>query len=308
MAYTFTLAGDMETRAQLLQHLDTIALQEGGLLHWTQTSSETSASLAVEISSYVLLASLSASPLSTTDLGYTSRIVRWLVRQQNAYGGFSSTQDTVVALQALALYSARVFSREGTSTVTVQSPSGRQHLFEVNQNNKLLYQERAMQDTEGKYSVEVKGSACASVQVALHYNIPTPTDSTTLSIKVKPEVDCNSNSLRPRVTLKLQSQYHGKELTTNMIIVDLKMLSGFDPDPESLGRLRGSLLVDRVDTKDDHVLMYLRELPSLFQPFNHTLDIIQELPVQNLKPAVVMIYDYYQPSDQAETEYVFPCK
>ena len=36
----------------------------GGLLHWTQTSSETSASLAVEISSYVLLASLSASPLS----------------------------------------------------------------------------------------------------------------------------------------------------------------------------------------------------------------------------------------------------
>ncbi|CAB1347764.1 unnamed protein product, partial [Coregonus sp. 'balchen'] len=307
LAYTFTLAGDMETRAQLLQHLDTIALQEGGLLHWTQTSSETSASLAVEISSYVLLASLSASPLSSSDLGYASRIIRWLVRQQNAYGGFSSTQDTVVALQALALYSTRVYSREGASTVTVQSPSGAQHLFDVNQNNKLLYQERTLQDTEGKYSVEVKGSACASVQVALHYNIPTPTDSTTLSIQVKTEVDCNSNSLRPRVMLKLQSQYHGKELTTNMIIVDLKMLSGFAPDPESLGRLRSSLQVDRVDTKDDHVLMYLTELPSLF-PFNHTLDIIQELPVQNLKPAVVKIYDYYQPSDQAETEYVFPCK
>ncbi|CAB1338709.1 unnamed protein product, partial [Coregonus sp. 'balchen'] len=242
-----------------------------GLLHWTQTSSETSASLAVEISSYVLLASLSASPLSSSNLGYASRIIRWLVRQQNAYGGFSSTQNTVVALQALALYSTRVYSREGASTVTVQSPSG---------------------DTEWKYSVEVKGSACASVQVALHYNIPTPTDSTMLSIQVKTEVDCNSNSLRPRVTLKLQChtcqnqtlisqaslcfhKYHGKELTTNMIIVDLKMLSGFDP--ESLG-----------------------EVTSLF-PFNHTLDIIQELPVQNLKPAVVKIYDYYQLSDQAET-------
>uniref|UniRef100_A0A8C7TCF8 Alpha-macroglobulin receptor-binding domain-containing protein n=1 Tax=Oncorhynchus mykiss TaxID=8022 RepID=A0A8C7TCF8_ONCMY len=200
LAYTFTLAGDMETRAQLLQHLDTVAIRERGLLHWTQTSSETSASLAVEISSYVLLASLSASPLSTTDLGYASHIVRWLVRQQNAYGGFSSTQDTVVALQALALYSTRVFSREGTSTVTVQSPSGGQHLFNVNQNNKLLYQESALQDTEGKYTVEVKGSACASVQ-----------------------------------------------------------------------------------------------LPSLL-PLKHTLDIIRELPVQNLKPAVVKIYDYYQPS------------
>ncbi|CAB1344318.1 unnamed protein product, partial [Coregonus sp. 'balchen'] len=257
-----------------------------GLLHWSQSSSETSPSLEVETSAYVLLASLSASPLSTSDLGYASRIVRWLVRQQNAYGGFSSTQDTVVALQALALYSTRVFSRGGASTVTVQSPSGHQYLFYVNQNNKLLYQERALQDTEGKYSIEVKGSACASVQVALHYNIPTPTKSTTLSIQVTPEVDCNSKSLRPRVTLKLQCQYHGKELTTNMIIVDLKMLSGFSPDPDSLGRLRGSSQVDRIDTKDDHVLTYLTELTSLF-PFTITLDIIQELPVQNLKPAVM---------------------
>uniref|UniRef100_A0A8L0DVB0 Uncharacterized protein n=1 Tax=Oncorhynchus mykiss TaxID=8022 RepID=A0A8L0DVB0_ONCMY len=299
LAYTFTLAGDMETRARLLQHLDTISFQEGGLLHWSQSSSETSPSLEVEISSYVLLASLSASSRSTSDLGYASRIVRWLVRQQNAYGGFSSTQDTVVALQALALYSTRVFSRGGASTVTVRSPSGDRCLFHVNQNNKLLYQERALQDTEGKYSVEVQGSACASVQVVLRYNVPSPTRSTTLSIQVTPEVDCNRKSLRPRVT------YHGKELTTNMIIVDLKMLSGFSPDPDSLGRLRGSSQVDRVDIKDDHVLMYLTELTSL--PFHITLDIIQEFPVQNLKPAVVKIYDYYQPSDQAETEYVFPC-
>uniref|UniRef100_A0AAZ3S9J4 Alpha-2-macroglobulin-like n=1 Tax=Oncorhynchus tshawytscha TaxID=74940 RepID=A0AAZ3S9J4_ONCTS len=306
LAYTFTLAGDMETRARLLQHLDTISFQEGGLLHWSQSSSETSPSLEVEISSYVLLASLSASSRSTSDLGYASRIVRWLVRQQNAYGGFSSTQDTVVALQALALYSTRVFSRGGASTVTLRSPSGDRCLFHVNQNNKLLYQERALQDTEGKYSVEVQGSACASVQVVLRYNVPTPTRSTTLSIQVTPEVDCNRKSLRPRVTLKLQSRYHGKELTTNMIIVDLKMLSGFSPDPDSLGRLRGSSQVDRVDIKDDHVLMYLTELTSL--PFRITLDIIQELPVQNLKPAVVKIYDYYQPSDQAETEYIFPCK
>lgn len=31
-------------------------------------------------------------------------------------------------------------------------------------------------------------------------------------------------------------------------------------------------------------------------PINHTLDLIQETPVQNLKPALVKIYDYYQPS------------
>lgn len=71
-----------------------------------------------------------------------------------------------MALQALALYSTRVFSRGGASTVTVRSPSGDRCLFHVNQNNKLLYQERVLQDTEGKYSIEVQGSACASVQVS----------------------------------------------------------------------------------------------------------------------------------------------
>uniref|UniRef100_A0A6Q2X6G0 Alpha-2-macroglobulin bait region domain-containing protein n=1 Tax=Esox lucius TaxID=8010 RepID=A0A6Q2X6G0_ESOLU len=252
LAYTFTLAGDMEMRTLLLQHLDKMALQEGGLLHWTQTSSETSASLAVEISSYVLLASLSASPLSTADLGYSSRIVRWLVKQQNSYGGFSSTQDTVVALQALSLYSTKVFSKEGSSTVTVKSLSGGQNVFDVNQNNKLLYQERQLQDVVGKYTVEVKGSACASVQVYGFLHL-------------------------------FSNRYGGKEQNTNMIIVDMKMLSGFSPVPESLLELQSAV------------------------PHNCSLDIVQQLPVKNLKPAVVKIYDYYQPSDQAETEYVFPC-
>uniref|UniRef100_A0A4W6FDL3 Alpha-2-macroglobulin-like n=1 Tax=Lates calcarifer TaxID=8187 RepID=A0A4W6FDL3_LATCA len=304
MAYVFTLAGDMNTRAVLLQHLDTVALKEGGILRWSQTATEMSASLSVEIASYVLLAKLSASP-TAEDLGYTSRIVRWLTGQQNYYGGFSSTQDTVVALQALALYSTLVFSPEGSSTVTVQSPSG-QLTFDVNQNNKLLYQEKILQDVTGKYSLEVKGTACAAMQISLHYNIPTPTDVTTVSVEVKPEANCTSKSHRPKLTLNISSLYSGKETTTNMVILDIKMLSGFTPDSESLKRLRGALLVDHVEQKEDHVLVYMQELPKDIG-INHSLEIIQVLPVQNLKSAVVKIYDYYQPSDQAETEYICPC-
>uniref|UniRef100_A0A8P4KS46 Alpha-2-macroglobulin-like n=1 Tax=Dicentrarchus labrax TaxID=13489 RepID=A0A8P4KS46_DICLA len=299
LAYVFTLAGDMETRAHLLKHLDTVALNQGGFLHWSQTATETSASLSVEISSYVLLAKLSASP-TAEDLGYAARIVRWITGQQNYYGGFSSTQDTVVALQALALYSSLVFSPGGSSTVTVQSPSG-QLTFGVNQDNKLLYQEEVLKDMTGKYSLVVQGNACASVQISLHYNIPTPADVTTLSVEVKPEADCTGKSQRPKLTLK----YSGKENTTNMVILDIKILSGFVPDPESLKRV-SALLVDRVEQKEDHVLVYIQELPKDI-PINHSLELIQELPVQNLKPAVVKIYDYYQPSDQAETEYIFPC-
>ncbi|XP_041850344.1 pregnancy zone protein-like isoform X2 [Melanotaenia boesemani] len=304
LAYVFTLAGDTETRAHLLRHLDTVAIKEGGFIHWSQTATEKSDSLSVEISSYVLMAKLSG-PFSPEDLGYTSSIVRWLTGQQNHYGGFSSTQDTVVALQALALYSTVVFSPEGSSTVTVLSPSG-QRTFDVNPVNKLLYQEEMLQDVTGKFSLEVKGAACASVQISQHYNIPTPSDVTTLSVKGEPESNCTSKSQRPKLTLKLQSLYSGKESSTNMVILDIKSLSGFVPDPDSLTQLKSAQLVDRVEQKEDHVLVYLQELRN-GTAINHSLELVQELPVKNLKPAVVKIYDYYQPSDQAEIEYIYPC-
>ncbi|MEQ2249308.1 hypothetical protein ILYODFUR_027936 [Ilyodon furcidens] len=232
LAYVFTLAGDMETRAHLLQHLDSVAIKQGSFIHWSQTATETSASLSVEISSYVLLAKLSTSH-TAEDLGYASSIVRWLTTQQNHYGGFSSTQDTVVALQALSLYSSLMFSPEGSSTVTVQSPSG-QLTFDVNPDNKLLYQEKMLQDVTGKYSLEVKGTACASVQISHHYNIPTVTAATTLWVKVELEANCSSKSHKLRLNMKLQSLYSGKEDTTNMVIVEIKVLTGFAPDSESL--------------------------------------------------------------------------
>uniref|UniRef100_A0A8B9KH47 Alpha-2-macroglobulin bait region domain-containing protein n=1 Tax=Astyanax mexicanus TaxID=7994 RepID=A0A8B9KH47_ASTMX len=166
LAYTFSLAGENEIRGQLLKKLDTVAIVGDGRLHWSRSATEDSDSLSVEISSYVLLAALSTDELSAADLGYANRIVSWLVRQQNPYGGFSSTQDTVVALQALALYSTKVYSSNGSSTVTVQSADKETHSFEVNQNNKLLYQEKSLQNVPGKYSVSVNGSTCASVQVS----------------------------------------------------------------------------------------------------------------------------------------------
>uniref|UniRef100_A0A671M5G4 Alpha-macroglobulin-like TED domain-containing protein n=1 Tax=Sinocyclocheilus anshuiensis TaxID=1608454 RepID=A0A671M5G4_9TELE len=165
LAYTFSLAGETSTRAQLLNALDNVAITEGNELHWSQTSSGDT--LAVEISSYVLLAVLSVQPLTTANLGYANRIVNWLVTQQNPYGGFSSTQDTVVALHALSLLAAEVFSLEGSNTITVQSSSvaGELYNFNVNRDNRLLYQEKLLKNVPGRYSVRAKGSTCVSVQV-----------------------------------------------------------------------------------------------------------------------------------------------
>uniref|UniRef100_A0A667Z5P3 Alpha-2-macroglobulin bait region domain-containing protein n=1 Tax=Myripristis murdjan TaxID=586833 RepID=A0A667Z5P3_9TELE len=296
LAYVFTLAGDMKTRALLLEQLDKDAVRRGEM-----STCKTSDSLSVEISAYVLLAKLSASSTTREELGSASGIVRWLASQQNSYGGFSSTQDTVVALQALALYSSQVFTPEGSSSVLAQSPSG--HLtFEVDPTNKLLYQEKQLKDVAGKYQFEVKGTACVAVQLALHYNIPVVTNDTSFSIQIKPEADCKT-SLRPKVNLKLTSEYRGKESTTNMVILDIKVLSGFVPDPQGIHSDDYQVISSRSVT--DHAICFCQQLlPGI--PINHNLELVQELPMQNLKAAVVKIYDYYQPSKQIHSHFMQP--
>lgn len=74
----------------------------GGSQHWEQegrSPSEKSPSFLdhapsaeVEITSYVLLALLYKPNRSPEDLTKASGIVQWIIRQQNPYGGFSSTQ------------------------------------------------------------------------------------------------------------------------------------------------------------------------------------------------------------------------
>ncbi|XP_067306986.1 alpha-2-macroglobulin-like [Pseudorasbora parva] len=307
LAYTFSLARDAATRQQLFKKLEDVAISDGPHLHWSQSASaDDSDSLAVEISSYVLLAALTADSVTTADLGYANRIVSWLVKQQNAYGGFSSTQDTVVALQALSLYATKVFSSDGSSTVTVQS-AGDTHHFDVNQDNKLLYQEKQLQNVPAKYSLEVKGSTCVSVQMVQFYNIPTPTEAKTLSVDANIEGDCKT--LGQNFNLKFTVKYDGLQERTNMVIVDIKLLSGFTADTSMLGTSSGTYasLVERVDSKDDHVIVYLKEIPKN-SPLNYQIQMKQVLPVKNLKPAVVKVYDYYQTSDQSEAEYSFPCE
>ncbi|XP_073690843.1 alpha-2-macroglobulin-like [Garra rufa] len=308
LAYTFSLAGETSTRSQLLTALDDTAISEGPKLHWSQTSSGDT--LAVEISSYVLLAILTVQPVTTANLGYANRIVNWLVAQQNPYGGFLSTQDTVVALHALSVYAAQVFSREGSSTVTVQSSvaGGDVYTFEVNRDNRLLYQEKLLKSFPGKYSVQAKGSSCVSVQLACFYNIPTPIKAaTTLSVEAKVTGDCRlpGASLMLNFTVK----YNGAKPTTNMVLVDIKLLSGFTADTSLLGSSPESFapLVQRVDAEDDHVLVYLKEVPKGV-PMSYRLQLKPVLTVQNLKPAVINVYDYYQTSDSFETTYTSPCK
>ncbi|KAM5132697.1 alpha-2-macroglobulin-like protein 1, partial [Mantella aurantiaca] len=123
MAYAFTLSNDTVTRQVLLDKLYTVAQSSGSDLYWPYTFSSSSGdslvSASVEMTAYVLLALVSGPTIQPNELTDAARIVNWLSKQQNPYGGFASTQDTVVGIQALAKYAKATYNPEGDVLVTV---------------------------------------------------------------------------------------------------------------------------------------------------------------------------------------------
>ncbi|XP_038829483.1 alpha-2-macroglobulin-like [Salvelinus namaycush] len=306
LSYTFTLAQNQDMRAKLITHLDKIAATSGGNRHWerAEASGTKTDSLEVEMTSYVLLALLSGPTMPGFGLDYSTGIVRWLAQQQNPYGGFASTQDTVVALQALAKYGAATFSPEGASTVSVNSAGGLKMEFTVNQNNRLLYQEEQLREVPGDYNIKAQGKSCVFVQIAMHYNIPPPPDFSAFNISTQTLGKCDGT--KKSLIVSVDVRYNGRREETNMVIINVKLLSGFVLDKSSLGPLKNDPTVKRVDLEEGHVIIYLDGLKQK-ETKTYSLAIEEDVPVRNLKPAVVKVYDYYQTSDEAVSEYSSPC-
>ncbi|XP_062310598.1 alpha-2-macroglobulin-like protein 1 [Osmerus eperlanus] len=301
LSYTFTLAGDQDTRSMLITHLDQAAQITDGARHWEGTATPGTGlnSIAVEMTSYVLLALLSGPVMEGFGLDYASSIVLWLVKQQDPNGGFSSTQDTVVALQALAKYGAATYSPGGATTVVVTSGGWRQD-FRVDQQNRLLYQEQPLEQVPGEYLIRAEGESCVFVQIALYYNTPPRPDVSAFAVTVEVVDRCEPN---PSLILVVKVRYSGLRNETNMVIIDVKLLSGFVLDKTSVNPMKTS---KRVDEKDGHVIIYVERLKRM-ETMSYTLVMVEDFPVKNLQPAVVKVYDYYQKSDEAVSEYSSTC-
>ncbi|XP_059968826.1 alpha-2-macroglobulin-like protein 1 [Mesoplodon densirostris] len=315
LAYTFTLAGDMDIRNILLEKLDQQAIISGTSIHWSHKPTPSSdaspwsepEAVDVELTAYVLLTWLSKADLTPNEINKATGIVAWLTKQQNAYGGFSSTQDTVVALQALAKYATIVYAPSEEVNLAIKSAQNFQHTFNVQAANRLVLQQKSLPDFPGVYTLETSGKGCVYVQVVLRYNIPLPqsVDAFSLSVDIT-KARCEP-SISPRsLALTIRTSYVGSRSSSNMVILEVKMLSGFSPVEGTNQLLLQQPLVKKVESGPDTVTIYLEKLIKETQIYTFTIS--QSLLVTNLKPATIKVYDYYLPDEQATIQYSDPCE
>uniref|UniRef100_A0A8C3U2W0 Alpha-2-macroglobulin n=1 Tax=Catharus ustulatus TaxID=91951 RepID=A0A8C3U2W0_CATUS len=309
LAYAFALAGNREKRKALLDSLETEAVRKDGSVHWQRPGKEPEADLPyarsrapsaeVEMTAYVLLAHLTSQPApAQEELSFASLIAKWISSQQNPNGGFSSTQDTVVALQALSLYGAATYAKSGAaSKVALRSGGDFQQDFQVDPSNRLLLQRVSLPQVPGEYSVEVSGEGCVYLQTSLRYNVqPTQEEAPfMLHVHTIPEA-CEDSKAHKVFDIGINVSYTGERNVSNMVIVDVKMLSGFVPLKSSVGKLSNTWfqLIQRTEVNTNHVLLYIEQTLS----FSFTVE--RDIPVRGLKPAQVKVYDYYETGECRE--------
>ncbi len=259
-----------------------------GQLFWLDPESK---SRSVEITAYGVL-----SLVLQERLPQALDAIRWLATQRNALGGFVSTQDTVVALQAMSQYSLRVSGSENRISVrAVEEEGSVEHYFAVDDDNKLLLQQEKLVNLPTAMEVEVSGQGCYMVQAILRYNVLESREQKSFTLRA---------SQSSSGELEVCAAYTGQKASLpGMVVIEVELLSGFAAVPARLQILEGADGVRKVDSNAEEgtVAMYFDTMGREERCWR--LRVKREAPVEELKPAIVRVFEYYNSENAVSVEY-----
>ncbi|KAH8372685.1 hypothetical protein KR009_002838 [Drosophila setifemur] len=253
---------------------------------------------AVEITSYVLLAQMEHGMANSP-----MPIVQWLIEQRNSNGGFVSSQDTVVGLQALTKFALESNNILGRMDIEILPPKGPSATLLVRPERSLTLQTFVLPTATRKFDFRANGTGTALTQLSYRYNVaerePDP------SFKVTPTVKDSSGQ---RLVLDICAEYtpvnardRGKK--TNMALMEIQLPSGYVNDNDNNAKIKAVDQVKRVETKngDTQVIVYF---DSLTPKQSKCLTVVAARihAVAQQKPAYVKVYDYYA-TERSATEY-----
>nr|CAD7461328.1 unnamed protein product [Timema tahoe] len=287
--YAFSLLGNRSLAEESLRHFMGAATIQQDLIWWEKQDTN-SLALNIETTAYGILSLVKLG--GERNLIDALRAVRWISKHRNANGGFVSTQDTVVALEALTKYAMAVPSRDTHLSVLVAA-TDLEHVFQIRQHDRLLLKQRWLPTLPTQVEVVAEGEGCALIQSTLKYNVRTPSGSDAFSLEVETgpvaSVDeCTMQRVEACVSYRLPGQI------SNMVVLEIAMVTGYKPDRNSLHKLDQDTELDlkRWEEERDQVNFYFEQLTNRKQCVGFL--VVQEVEVDNPAPALVRLYDYYQ--------------
>lgn len=94
------------------------------------------------------------------------RAVRWMSKKRNAEGGFSSTQDTVLGLEALTKYALAMANATATELSVLLTANELEWMFKINDENRMILSYVELPTLPTSVEVFAEGEGCVLVQVS----------------------------------------------------------------------------------------------------------------------------------------------
>ena len=292
--YTMAIAayaldsGDRPKSADAHERLMGMATDDDNGLYWDGPAS-------VETTGYATLALLAYG-----DLISAGRAARWLVEQRNAFGGYGSTQDTVVALQALTAFAANA-RFDVDMTVELRAGEWSRRVF-VNAVNADVVQIVEVPSAES-VQIESAGSGRAVAQVVHRYNMPEVERETVEMFRI--DVDYGSDHVAVDDLIDISASITftppaGLNVEAGMVVLDVAVPTGFTPLDETVRAIvEEHPRVKRREVAGRKVIFYIEDLvPG--QPLHLRFQARAQYPVR-ARPVTSQVYSYYTPNWREET-------
>ncbi|XP_070502251.1 CD109 antigen-like [Chironomus tepperi] len=303
-SYALQLAKDStydSIRIKLLEKLNSKAENEGQLRYWKRESEKKSNkpnSVDIEMTSYALLAYLEAG-LYADGFG----IGKWLITQRNENGGFQSTQDTVVGLQALAKLASKASANKNDININIKTDEKSLDM-NINSENALVLQKFELPSNSRHFEIIANGQGTCLLQIAHRYNI----DNSEKKPRFTLEPTIGSASHKEYLHLIVCTKFVPDKFATksNMAVMEVTLPSGFTFDTDYIEDLRVTKGVKKVETQDSDTIVIL-----YFDDIDAT-EVCPEFKayrthgVAKQKPSPIIIYDYYDNSRHAREFYNSP--
>jgi CD109 antigen len=226
-----------------------------------------------------------------------SRAAKWLVSQRNAYGGYASTQDTVVALQALTELSAGARA-DVDLTISIDAGGEVQELNVTPENFDVLQVVQVPVDEAVRISAEGRGEVIA--QVVTRFNVPAEEEGEDI-LKVRVDYDTTQVEVNDLVNVSVDLEFAPPiEMEAGMVVLDVSVPTGFAAVTESVAAaVDGEEKIKRYDIAGRKVIFYVENMmPGDVVSFN--FDVKALYPVK-AKGVVSEAYSYYNPEIRGET-------
>ncbi|XP_063921503.1 pregnancy zone protein-like isoform X2 [Zophobas morio] len=277
---------------RMLKKLIQISNKKGNMMWWTSKEYNGSGATDVEITSYVLLSLLHQK--SPENLAKAHSIVQWLSTQRGPRGGFLSTQDTVVALEALTKYSSMMRHKTTNLNISVKA-SDQQFIFKFNEENRLISQNTVLKKANSSVEISIHGQGCILTQAVHSYFVKhiTSSESFKLDVEILPLSKIDRCSI---ATISTCFSYNGTDHQSNMAVLEIDLPTGYEADRTSLYKLvekdktTGIKMFEEIQQK---IVFYVTKLTSNVVCAN--FDINEIVTVHSRAKSAAKLYDYYKP-------------